>query len=390
MPSPEGESGDNDLATAQRPLTADSPPPLPGGLIGRFVATFDPGYFAFVMASGIVSVGTGLLGHPVISDVTLAVTAAGFVALGPAYLARAVCYAGWFRRSLRNPVTAMAYFTLVAGTDVLALRLAMAGYSRIALGLGAAGALLWLVLTYALPWSVVAAARRPVLAEFNGTWLIWVVATQSVAVLAAGVAPSAPWPALRQALPEVAVTFWGIGVMLYVILIVIIFLRLMLIEVTPAEMGPAYWIAMGATAISVRAAAGILALRTPGSAPLLAGLRPFLVGLSVVLWAFGSWWIPLLVLFGYWRHVRRRYPLAYEPRLWSMVFPVGMYAVASATLGKTPGLAFMLTIARGWVWAGVAAWASVLALMATAGAQAARAHRRHRGSSLDRRRGHRG
>jgi hypothetical protein len=71
-------------------------------------------------------------------------------------------------------------------------------------------------------------------------------------------------------------------------------------ELTPAEMGPAYWIAMGATATSVRAA-GILALRTAGSAPLLAGLRPFLLGLSVVLWAFGSWWIPLLVLFGYWR-----------------------------------------------------------------------------------------
>ena len=31
-------------------------------------------------------------------------------------------------------------------------------------------------------------------------------------------------------------------------------------------------------------------------------------GFSFVFWAFGTWWIPLLILLGVWRHVRRQWP----------------------------------------------------------------------------------
>jgi tellurite resistance protein TehA-like permease len=260
----------------------------------------------------------------------------------------------------------MAYFTLVAGFDVLATRLAMAGHSLWTLGLGSAAALLWLILTYGLPWLIVADAHRPVLGEINGTWLIWVVATQSISIIAAALAPVAPSVGFREALPDVAVCFWGIGVMLYLILIAIIFLRLLLVEVTPKEMGPAYWIAMGATAISVRAAAGILNLHGQAGANLVQEMRPFLIGLSVVLWAFGTWWIPLLVAFGIWRYLIRGYPRTFEPRLWSVVFPLGMYTVASYALGKAAGLDFMVSISQVWVFVGVVAWAVVMLLMIVA------------------------
>ena len=339
------------------------PLPVPHGPVRRAIATLDPGYFAWVMATGIVSVGTDLLGYHLLSQVVLGVTVAAFVGLTLAYAARLVFFAPFVRQSAADPTTAMAYFTVVAGTDVLAVRLVMAAHPLVALALGSAAAALWLVLTYALPWSIVAAARRPVLGEINGTWLVWVVATQSLSIVAAAVAPSAPASWLRADLPAVAVCLWGLGVMLYLVFIVIIFLRLLLIEVTPAEMGPAYWIAMGATAISVRAAAGILALHDPHSTVLVAVMRPFVVGLSVVLWAFGTWWIPLLVLLGIWRYVLRRYPRTYEPRLWNVVFPLGMYTVASFSLGQVAGLGFMASVARVWVWVGVAAWVGVLLLM---------------------------
>ncbi|MGH9100746.1 MAG: tellurite resistance/C4-dicarboxylate transporter family protein, partial [Acidimicrobiales bacterium] len=322
------------------------------------------GWFAWVMASGIVSVGTALLGDRVVSDVVLGVTVAAFVGLGLAYGARIAFLGRFFRQSLRDPTTAMAYFTVAAGADVLAVRFSMAAHPMVTLVLGAVGAAVWLVLTYGLPWSIVATARRPVLGQINGTWLIWVVATQSLAIVAAALSPVAPSGALRAELPVVAVCMWGVGVMLYLVLVVIIFLRLLLVEVTPAEMGPAYWIAMGATAISVRAAAGILVLHGPHASSLVGELRPFLVGLSVVLWAFGTWWIPLLVAFGVWRYVIKRYPWSFEPRLWSVVFPLGMYAVASDTLGRAAGLGFMMTVGRAWVWVGLAAWVTVMVLMA--------------------------
>ena len=53
----------------------------------------------------------------------------------------------------------------------------------------------------------------------------------------------------------------------------------------------------------------------------------------MVFWAFATWLIPVLVAAGWWRHVERRVPLRYEATLWSIVFPLGMYAVAGIYLG---------------------------------------------------------
>lgn len=365
------------LAPATPGTTAPSPPvPVPSGMLARALATLDPGYFAWVMASGIVSVGTDLLGYPVLSRVVLGVTVAAFCGLALAYIARAILYTPFVRHSLQDPSVAMAYFTFVAGADVLGARLLMAGYPGVAAALAAAAGLAWLALNYGLPWSIVARAHRPVLREFNGTWFIWVVGTQSLAIVAAGLVGSAHSEGLRQALAEAAVCLWGVGIVLYLTLLVVILLRLMVVEVTPKEMGPAYWIAMGATAISVRAAAGILVLHDRVGTFPIGELRPFVLGMSVVLWSFGSWWIPLLVLFGLWRHVLRRYPLSYEPRLWSMVFPLGMYTVASYTLGSAGDLGFMVSVARVWVWVGVVAWFGVLGLMLASLGQAIMRERR--------------
>lgn len=334
------------------------------GMMSGGLATLDPGYFALVMASGIVSIGAALLGYQVLSQVVLAVTIVAFFVLIAAYAARIIWFRQPFRQSLRDPTTAMGYFTLVAGADVLGTRLSMAGYPVITGVLCAAAALLWLVLNYGLPWSIVTTARRPVFGQINGTWLIWVVATQSLSIATAALAPAAAEANWAAALADVAVCLWGVGIMLYLILIVIIFARLLLVEITPAEMGPAYWIAMGATAISVRAAAGILSLHGPAEAAVTGEMRPVLVGVSVVLWAFGTWWIPLLVAFGVWRYLIRRYSWAYEPRLWSVVFPLGMYTVASYTLGRAGHLPFLVSVAQVWVFVDLAAWAAVLALMA--------------------------
>jgi len=346
--------------------------------MARALATLDPGYFAWVMASGIVSIGTELLGHHLISDIVLGVTVAAFAGLVAAYVARSLLFTPFVRRNLRDPTVAMTYFTFVAGADVLGTRLLMAGYPAVAAGLGVAAALAWLVLNYGLPWSIVARAHRPVLREFNGTWLIWVVATQSLAIVASSLVSWARGTAFREALAETAVCLWGVGIVLYLSLMVIILLRLMVVEVTPQEMGPAYWIAMGATAISVRAAAGIVILPASIGAFPIGELHPFVVGMSVVLWSFGTWWIPLLVLFGLWRHVLRRFPLSYEPRLWSMVFPLGMYAVASVSLGRAAHLGFMVSVARVWVWVGFAAWVAVLGSMVVALAAACQRARRTR------------
>jgi len=340
--------------------------PMPAGRVGAWLATLDPGYFALVMATGIVSIGGRLLGHPVLADVLLVLTAVGFLVLLAAYLARAVRFPRRTLASLAAPSSAVAYFTVVAATDVLGDGLLAHGLWPVSLALWCLALLVWTVLTYGLLSSIVLAGHRPELREMTGVWLIWVVGTQSIAVLATGLAPVLPWPGAADALDVVAVAFWSIGVVLYLVLVVIIFLRLFTVETVPAEMGPAYWILMGATAISVAAAAGILALSAAAPVPLIADVHDFVAGAAVVLWSFGSWFIPALVLFGLWRHLVRRHSLAYEPGLWSVVFPLGMYAVASVTLGRVLDLGFLRDLAAWWVWLGAAAWLAVAALMVAA------------------------
>lgn len=346
--------------------------PLPTGPAGAWLATLDPGYFALVMATGIVSVACRLLGITLLGEILLVATAVGFVVLLLAYVTRAVRFPRRFAATLRAPSSAVALFTVVAGTNVLATALLAHGLWLISLILGIAAFLLWLVLTYGLFSLIVLAGHRPLLREITGLWLIWVVGTQSIAVLATALAPQLPWMMFQDMVGVASVLFWSVGIVLYLILIVIIFLRLFLIETTPAEMGPAYWILMGATAISVRAAAGILTLATTTPTHLLTAVHPFVAGAAVVLWSFGSWFIPALVIFGLWRYFVRHFPWSYEPKLWSVVFPLGMYAVASVTLGRALNFEFMELLASVWVWCAIAAWSLVFVLMLVAVARSRR------------------
>ncbi|TAM66833.1 MAG: hypothetical protein EPN48_14145 [Microbacteriaceae bacterium] len=354
---------DDTLSTASG---VAAPAPEPRGRVAAWLENLEPGYFALVMATGIVSIGLSVLGFALLGDILLICTAIGFVVLGCAYIARAVRFPHTVAASLRNPNAAVGYFTVVAGLDVLATGLIGHGLWPVALVLGIAAFVIWFALTYGLFSVIVLGGHHPRLREITGAWLVWVVGTQSIAVVAAALAPELPWPVGGQMLGVASILFWSVGVVLYLIFIVIIFARLILIETTPVEMGPAYWILMGATAISVRAAAGILALSDGSTANLVTGMRPFVIGLSVVLWSFGSWFIPLLVIFGLWRYFVRGYPWTYEARLWSVVFPLGMYAVASATFGRVIDFAFMPALASVWIWFAVAAWAIVVVLLIAA------------------------
>jgi tellurite resistance protein TehA-like permease len=111
--------------------------------------------------------------------------------------------------------------------------------------------------------------------------------------------------------------------MLYIWMIALIFYRYTFFDFSPGDLSPAYWINMGAMAIS--ALAGSLLIANSPSAPYLRSLLPFLKGFTVFYWATGTWWIPMLVILGVWRYVFNRFPLHYDPLYWGAVFPVGMY-----------------------------------------------------------------
>ena len=89
-------------------------------------------------------------------------------------------------------------------------------------------------------------------------------------------------------------------------------------------------------------------------------VRGLVAGVSVSIWLFGSWLIPVLVAAGWWRHRTHRVPLRYEPSLWSIVFPLGMYAVAATYLDHADGLPLVGVVGAVGNWVAFAVWWLVL------------------------------
>jgi tellurite resistance protein TehA-like permease len=111
---------------------------------------------------------------------------------------------------------------------------------------------------------------------------------------------------------------------------------------------------MGAVAITTLAGA-LLVLAADGAA-FLRELRPFVKGMTVAYWAMATWWIPLLLVLGAWRHVSRRTPLRYDTEYWSMVFPLGMYTVATIRFAESLPWPFLAPIPRVVGAAALGAW----------------------------------
>ncbi|MCQ8828550.1 tellurite resistance/C4-dicarboxylate transporter family protein [Streptomyces malaysiensis] len=331
--------------------------------VASAVENLSPGAFAFVMATGIVSTAFARPGMRTASVVLALIAVVGYVVLWALYLWRLVRWRQRFLADLAGS-RGFAFLTFVAASDVLATRLTLGrryGAAEVLLALGVAG---WLVLGYGVPLLLICARRALPLRQVNGTWFLWVVGTESIAVAAASLAPHTG----GRMLGALASVCWAIGLVQYLLTAVLALAGLLLEPVAPAELVPPYWVFMGAAAITVLAGARLLQLPTDDA--LLP--RTFVLGVSAVQWSFCTWLIPLLLALGVWRHVLRGVPLRYDASLWSLVFPVGMYGVATMELGHVGRWGWMAGIGSAEAWAALAVWAATFIGMLAAAATALR------------------
>src|ERR1044071_9399920 len=125
-------------------------------LLSRAAADLFPGYFALVMATGIISIACFLLGMKTISLGLLVINVIAYVVLLLLLLVRLLFFFSRVRADIKDHVRGPGFFTVFAGIG------------------------LWIVIMYAFFTAVTVSENKPSIeAALNGGWLLAVVATQS-------------------------------------------------------------------------------------------------------------------------------------------------------------------------------------------------------------------
>jgi len=318
-----------------------------------FVEDFFPGYFALVMATGIVSLAMQSEGFRGFPEVLLWLNVIFYVLLWGITVLRIARFRRALIADLTHHARVVTFLTAVAGTGVLGAQFAiLTPFMAVAAGLWVFAVFLWLILIYTFFAAVTIAEPKPSIdVAINGSWLLVTVATESLAVLGTLVAQTlGPVPPILFG----SLCAYLLGAMFYILFIALIVYRWIFISMEPAKLTPPYWINMGALAITTLAGARLIL--SSKNWEILHDFQPFIGGFTLFFWATGTWWIPLLVIVGLWRHVVERVPITYDPQYWSLVFPIGMYAVATFMFANATGMPFLLIIPRIAVYIAMLTW----------------------------------
>lgn len=329
------------------------------------VAGLFPGYFALVMATGIVATAAMQQNLTSIARLLFWIAAASYVWLWILSLLRLLIARDAVVDDLTSHARGFASLTLVAATNVLAAASGVIeGWWGLTRGLWIASLLLWAIVLYVPLISAIVRKEKPSLgAGINGTWFLLAVATESIAVVGALLIRQTP----SDLIAFLSLAAFGVGFVLYLIVMTMLFLRWTFQPTDPSEFAPPAWIAAGAVAITVLAGSNLI-----GSASFsdrLARVEPFLEGMVAMAWATATFWFPVMVAIGIWRHAVQKVPLRYHPSFWAMVFPLGMYGASTFNMLKViklDGLAWLPKVAL--AIAGIAWAATALGLVIAIGA----------------------
>ena len=290
------------------------------------IANLFPGYFALVLATGIIAIGADQQNLRLLANTLFGIAALAFLVLFIMTLLRLLLYPKLLFSDLTHHSLGFSFLTLVAAINVLGGCAAdIQKWWTVAEFCWGFGLLLLVMLIYSSLFGVILRSEKPPMGTgINGTWFLLTVSLESVAVLG-GTLLGHTGP--NEGIELVTASAFTLGIVLYLVVVTMLFQRWSFSVLDPADAQPPSWIAAGAAAIMVLAGSTMLGTRE--LIPRFESLAPFLEGMIMLAWATATFWLPVLVGIGIWRHLIRRVPFSYDPSYWALVFPLGMYGVAT-------------------------------------------------------------
>lgn len=338
------------------------------------LAGFHPGWFGAVMGTGVIAIiastdpgQVAALGDTMVDVSYAAAALAGLltVVLGIPYIARWVFYPTNAWASLQDPTAGPLHGTFPGGILVLASVTAAVGPKVLPAGsvstvvdvLDAIGIPLALGVSLVFAYLLFTLEHQDT-RVVNGGWFIPPVVTIIVPVVLV--------PLLHQVGPSAArllvftgYAFWGVGLLLFVLVLSMLHDRMIVHALPPAAMAPSLWIVLGPAGVGAAALVDLA-----HAAPLALGTKAGAIGpVSLVgagaLWGFGAWSLLVaLALLGRYLHAGR---VPYGIGWWGFTFPLGALTLATSSLATAWSLTILGDIALGLFAFLVVVWLVVTA-----------------------------
>jgi len=318
------------------------------------VASSDPGHAALLAGA--------------MTDVSYAAAAlAGLLAivLGIPYLGRWLLFPTNAWADLRDPTVGPLHGTFPGGILVLAAVAATVGpkvlpthaVPTVIEVLDAVGIPLALAISLVFAYLLFTLEHQDT-RVVNGGWFIPPVVTIIVPVVLVPLFPEVG-PSGARLLLFTGYAFWGVGFLLFLLVLSMLHDRMITHALPPVAMAPSLWIVLGPAGVGAAALVDLARSAPLALGPKAAAIGPIsLVGASA-LWGFGAWslLVALALLTRYLHYGRVPYGIGW----WGFTFPLGALTLATSSLADAWSLPILGEIALGLLallavlWLGVTA-----------------------------------
>jgi tellurite resistance protein TehA-like permease len=319
-----------------------------------------PGIFALVMATGMLSLAAHMHHTDAVSRVLFFTMSFFFLLLVIVLVLRCLLFYRVVAQELSSIGDAAGFLTFTAGCAVLGNNVAsMFGLYPVARGLCLVAFFTWVFLIYSILLKVSVSGHKQTEKNMDGSWLLFTVATQSIVILLTTLLPHMGSNA--HILLFLLMAGFCAAAFFYFTFATLILHRLFFAGLPGKAISPTFWILMGAGAITALAATGLGEAVKPK--PEFADLFPAFRMLGLMFWGIASVWIPFVLILDVWKFTMDKNRFRYGPSVWSLVFPLAMYSVASQRLQSIFPMLFLQKLSVFFLTVALVAWVIAFAGM---------------------------